>query len=73
MLGRARAGFGVARVVLIDGADGIEKRVELAAGEINSVDDKDEFERTEKRKCQPLPLHSCFQRWCHTHRNGLVG
>jgi len=48
MLGRARAGFGVARVVLIDGADGREKRVELPAGESSSVDDRDEFERTEK-------------------------
>src|ERR1700734_1202590 len=51
MLGRARAGFGVARVVLIDGADGREKRVELPAGESSSVDDRDEFERTEKRGC----------------------
>src|SRR5882762_8400082 len=42
------AGFVLARVVLIEGADGIEKRVELA-GERRSADDTDELERTEKR------------------------
>jgi hypothetical protein len=42
------AGFVLVRVVLIEGVDGIEKRVELA-GERRSADDTDELERTEKR------------------------
>jgi hypothetical protein len=41
----------VERAVLIEGADGREKRVELPAGERSSADDRDEFERTEKRGC----------------------
>ena len=38
-------------MVLIEGADGREKRVELPAGDKISADDRDEFERTEKRGC----------------------
>lgn len=48
MLGRV-PGFGVANAVLIDGADGSEKRVDDAAGERWSRDCKEEEERTEKR------------------------
>jgi hypothetical protein len=51
ILGRTRAGFGVPSAVLIDGADGMEKRVALPVGERSSADDKEEFERTEKRGC----------------------
>jgi hypothetical protein len=40
--------LGVTRVVLIEGADGREKRVELA-GDMSSAEDRDEFERSEKR------------------------
>ena len=41
----------MARVVLMDGADESEKRVELAAGDKSSADDREEFERTENRGC----------------------
>lgn len=49
MFGRVRTGFGVPSAVLIDGADGMEKRVALPVCESSSVDDSDELERTEKR------------------------
>ena len=48
MFGRT-PGRGVARVVLIDGADGSEKRVEDAAGDRWFSDVREEEERTEKR------------------------
>jgi hypothetical protein len=48
MLGRA-PDFEVANAVLIDGAEGKEKRVELAVGERSSADDNDEPDSTEKR------------------------
>lgn len=48
MLGRT-PGFGAARVVLMDGAEGREKRVEEAAGERWSRDAREDAERTEKR------------------------
>jgi hypothetical protein len=43
--------FPPARVVLIDGADGREKRVVDAAGERCSTDPSEVVERTEKRGC----------------------
>ena len=39
----------MANAVLIDGAEGKEKRVELAVGERSSADDNDEPDSTEKR------------------------
>ena len=48
MFGRT-PGFGVASVVLIDGAEGREKRVDDAAGERWSRDAMEDEERTEKR------------------------
>lgn len=47
MLGRA-PGFGV-EVVLMEGAEGSEKRDDDAAGDKCSPDDSEEFESTEKR------------------------
>lgn len=48
ILGRA-PDFEVPNAVLIDGAEGKEKRVELAVGERSSADDNDEPDNTEKR------------------------
>lgn len=45
------ADFGVPVVVVTDGAEGREKRVEEAAGERCSADEREEVERTEKREC----------------------
>ncbi len=44
-------GLGVVRVVLMDGAEGREKRVDDAAGERWSADARDDEDRTEKRGC----------------------
>lgn len=44
-------GFGVARVVLIDGAEGKENREVLPDGDRSSAEDKEEFESTENRGC----------------------
>lgn len=44
-------GFGVLRVVLIEGAEGRENRALEAAGERCSADEREEAERTEKRGC----------------------
>jgi hypothetical protein len=48
IFGRA-SGFDEPTAVVIDGADGIEKRVELAVGERSSADESEDAERTEKR------------------------
>jgi hypothetical protein len=42
-------------VVVIEGADGREKRVELVAGDKCSADESEEAERTEKRGCCGCP------------------
>lgn len=49
MFGRAPVDLGVASVVLIDGADGREKREVLPAGDNSSAEDREEFESTENR------------------------
>lgn len=48
MLGRD-SGLSVPIVVLIEGAEGREKRVELFVGERSSAEEREEEERTEKR------------------------
>lgn len=51
MFGR-RVGFdGPVAVVFTDGTEGREKRVDEAAGDKCSADERDEVERTEKREC----------------------
>lgn len=49
IFGRAPVGLGVARAVLIEGADEREKREVVPAGDNSSAEDREEFERTENR------------------------
>lgn len=45
------ADFGVPRVVLTEGAEGREKRVDEATGERCSTDESEDVESTENREC----------------------
>jgi len=49
MFGRDRVFWFPVVAVVIDGADGKEKRAEVFVGESNSAEEREEEERTEKR------------------------